>query len=211
MARLPLSGAQVRAHFDAAFWAQASPAKLNQALQALISLRVLAIRLSELNTVVADVAGGDTGARAQVLLIVDRRGLISWLRISPDLAGPAPATWAGADAAVQPAAPQVRLLVADITGGSCQPVHDLDPGTQAPLGAAVKLYVLDALGDAVAAGTAAPLPDRRTGWLLLKATVHGPRFISLFHSPLVRGPRNDLLMAAPVGGVVFLLAGGGSG
>ena len=187
MARLPLSGAQVRAHFDAAFWAQASPAMLNQALQALISLRVLAIRLSELNTVVADVAGGDTGARAQVLLIVDRRGLISWLRISPDLAGPAPATWAGVDADVQSAAPQVRLLVADITGGSCQPVHGLDPGTPAPLGAAVKLYVLDALGDAVAAGTAAPLPDRRTGWLLLKATVHGPRFISLFHTPLVRG------------------------
>ena len=183
----PCPARKVRAHFDAAFWAQASPAMLNQALQALISLRVLAIRLSELNTVVADVAGGDTGARAQVLLIVDRRGLISWLRISPDLAGPAPATWAGADAAVQPAAPQVRLLVADITGGSCQPVHDLDPGTQAPLGAAVKLYVLDALGDAVAAGTAAPLPDRRTGWLLLKATVHGPRFISLFHTPLVRG------------------------
>jgi len=87
------------------------------------------------------------------LLTVDRRGLISWLRISPDLAGPAPATWAGVDAAVQSAAPQVRLLVAEITGGSCQPVHGLDPDTPAPLGAAFKLYVLDALGDAVAAGT----------------------------------------------------------
>ena len=39
-----------------------------------------------------------------------------------------------------------------ITGGSCQPVHGLDPDTPAPLGAAFKLYVLDALGDAVAAG-----------------------------------------------------------
>jgi hypothetical protein len=47
--------------------------------------------------------------------------------------------------------------------------------------------------------------------LLLKATVHGPRFISLFTLPLSGDPRNDLLMAAPVGGVVFLLAGGGSG
>jgi beta-lactamase class A len=156
MARLPLSGAQVRAHFDAAFWAQVSPAMLNRALQALVSLRVLAVRVSELSTVVADVAAGDTGARAQVLLTVDRRGLISWLRISPAVAGPAPATWAGVDAAVQSAAPQVRLLVADITGGSCQPVHALDPGTPAPLGAAVKLYVLDALGQAVAAG--------RVGW-----------------------------------------------
>jgi beta-lactamase class A len=125
---------------------------LTQAPQTLVSLRVLAIRASELNTVVADVAAGDTGARAQVLLTVDRRGLISWLRISPDLAEPAPASWAGVDAAVQSAAPQVRLLVADVTGGSCRPVHALDPGTPAPLGAAVKLYVLDALGQAVAAG-----------------------------------------------------------
>ena len=152
-ARLPLSGAQVRAHFDAAFWAQVSPAMLNQALQALVSPRVLSIRVGELNTVVADVAAGDTGARAQVLVTVDRRGLISWLRISPDLAAPPLATWAGVDAAVQSAAPQVRLLVADVTGGSCQPVHGLDPGTPAPLAAAVKLYVLDALGQAVAAGT----------------------------------------------------------
>ena len=152
MARLPLSAAQVRAHFDAAFWAQVSPAMLNQALQEMVSLRVLAVGVSELNTVVADVSTG-SGLRAQVLLSVDRRGLISWLRISADLAGPAPATWAGVDAAVQSAAPQVRLLVADVTSGSCQPVHGLDPGTPAPLGAAVKLYVLDALGDAVAAGT----------------------------------------------------------
>jgi ORF 12 gene product N-terminal len=107
MAHLPLSAAQVRAHVDAAFWAQVSPAMLNQALQALVSLRVLAIGVSELNTVVADVSTG-SGLRAQVLLTVDRRGLISWLRISPDLAGPAPATWAGVDAAVQSAAPQAR-------------------------------------------------------------------------------------------------------
>jgi len=63
MAHLPLSGAQVRAHVDAAFWAQISPAILNRALQALVSLRVLSIRASELSTVVADVAAGNTGAR----------------------------------------------------------------------------------------------------------------------------------------------------
>ena len=151
MARLPLSGTQVRAHFDTAFLAQVSPAGLNQALQAMVSFRLLSIRLSELGTVVADVLVGGAAPPAQVLLTVDRRGLISWLKISPAVA-PAPATWAGVDAAVRSAAPQVRLLVADVTGGSCQPVHALDPGTPAPLAAAVKLYVLDALGDAVAAG-----------------------------------------------------------
>ncbi len=152
MARLPLSGAQVRAHFDTAFLAQVSPAALNQALQAMVSLRLLSIRLSELSTVVADVSIGGAGPPAQVWLTVDRRGLIGWLGIRPAVAGLSPATWAGVDAALRSVAPRVRLLVADITGGSCQPVHGLDPGTPAPLGAAFKLYVLDAVGDAVAAG-----------------------------------------------------------
>jgi beta-lactamase class A len=151
MGRLPLSGVQVRAHFDAAFLAQVSPAVLNQALQAVASFRLLSIRISELSTVVADVSTGGAGP-AQVFLAVDRQGLINWLRISPALAGPSPATWSGVDAALRPAAPQVRLLVADVTGGSCQPVHGLDPGTPAPLAATFKLYVLDALGQAVAAG-----------------------------------------------------------
>jgi beta-lactamase class A len=152
MPRLPMSDRQVRGHFDAAFLAQISPAVLNQALQAMVSFRLLSVRISELSTVVADVTVGDAGSRAQVLLTVDRRGLISWLRISPAVAAPSPATWAGVDAALRSVAPQVRLLVADVTGGSCRPVHSIDPGTPAPLGAAFKLYVLDALGDAVAAG-----------------------------------------------------------
>jgi hypothetical protein len=152
MARLPLPGGQLRAHFDAAFLAQVSPAGLNQALQAMASLRLVSVRVSELSTVVADVTIGGAGPPAQVFLAVDRQGLINWLRISPAPAAP-PAAWGGVDAALRSAAPQIRLLVADVTGGSCQPVHGLDPGIPAPLAAAVKLYVLDALGQAVAAGT----------------------------------------------------------
>ena len=63
-----------------------------------------------------------------------------------------PTTWAGVDAAVHSVAPQVRLLVANVTSGSCQPVHSIAPSTAAPLGSAFKLYVLDALGTAVASG-----------------------------------------------------------
>ena len=152
-AHLPLSDAQIRAHFDAAFLAQVSPALINEALlQEAITIRLLAVTVSELSTVVADVSTYHGSSRAQVLLTVDRRGLISWLRISPASTEPVPASWAGVDAVLRSVAPQVRLLVADVSNGSCQPVHSIDPGTAAPLGSAFKLYVLDALGNAVAAG-----------------------------------------------------------
>jgi beta-lactamase class A len=152
LARLPLSDAQVRAHFDAAFLAQVSPAVLNQALETVVSVKLLSIQVSELSTLVASASTGGAVQQAQVWLTVDRRGLISGLRISPATTGPAPATWAGVDAALRSVAPRVRLLVANVSSGSCQPVHSIDPATAAPLGAAFKLYVLDALSNAVASG-----------------------------------------------------------
>ena len=152
LARLPLSDAEVRAHFDAAFVAQVSPAVLNQALEEVVSVKLLSIQVSELSTLVASVSTGGAVQQAQVWLAVDRRGLISGLRISPATTGPTPATWAGVDAALRSVAPQVRLLVANVSSGSCQPVHSIDPATAAPLGAAFKLYVLDALSNAVASG-----------------------------------------------------------
>ncbi|MBV9206293.1 MAG: serine hydrolase [Actinobacteria bacterium] len=151
LAHLPLSDAQVRAHFDAPFVAQDPPAVLNQTLQAVVSIKLLSIEVSELSTLVALVSAGGAGSRAQVWLTVDRRGLISGLRISA-ATGPVPSTWADVDAVLGLAAPRVRLLVADVSNGSCQPVHSIDPATAAPLGAAFKLYVLDALGNAVASG-----------------------------------------------------------
>ena len=152
VAHLPISGAQVRAHFDAAFLDQVSPAVLNQALQAVVGVRLIWIQVSELNTVVVIVSGDGTVPRAQVQLTIDSQGLINGLRISPDTTEPTPATWAGVDAALRLVAPQVRLLVADVSNGSCQPVHSIDPATAAPLGSTFKLYVLEALGNAVAAG-----------------------------------------------------------
>jgi beta-lactamase class A len=151
-AHLPLSGGQVRAHFDAAFLTETSPALLNDALQAVTGAELVSVQVSELNTVVAIITAG-AAARDQVWLTVDIRGLISGLRISPVTAGSVPATWAQVDAALRSVAPRVRLLVADVSNGSCQPVHSIDPTTAAPIGAAFKLYVLDALGQAAASGT----------------------------------------------------------
>jgi beta-lactamase class A len=153
MAHLPLSDGQVRAHFDAAFLAESSPAVLNEELQAAPGAELVSVQVSELDTVIAFVSAGGAVAQAQVWLTVDSRGLISELRLSPASTGPTPATWADVDAALQSVAPRVRLLVADVSTGSCQPVHSIDPATPAPIGAAFKLYVLEALGAAIASGT----------------------------------------------------------
>ena len=153
MAKLPVPGAQVDAHFDAAFRAKVSPAVLDGALQTVAGAGLRWIQVSELNTVTALVSAGEAGTQAQIWLTVDAQGLISALRISPDTTGPTPGTWADVDATVRSVAPQVRLLVAGVSNGSCQLVHGIDPGAAAPVGAAFKLYVLDALGQSAAAGT----------------------------------------------------------
>ena len=152
-AHLPMSDAEVRAHFDSAFLAQVSPAMLNQGLQGATAAKLVAIQVDQPRTLVAVVSAGGGGPRVQVALAVDSRGLISGLTISPATPPPPPpTTWAGVDAAVRSVAPEVRLLVANVTSGSCQPVHSIDPATAAPLGSTFKLYVLDALGNAVESG-----------------------------------------------------------
>jgi beta-lactamase class A len=125
---------------------------LNQGLQAATGVKLLSIEVSEPSTLIAIVSTSGVIPRAQVALTVDSRGLINGLRISSASTAPVPVTWAGVDAAVRSAAPQVRLLVANVSNGSCQPVHSIDPAVAAPLGSAFKLYVLDALGHAVASG-----------------------------------------------------------
>ena len=148
-----LPDAEVRAHFDSAYLAQASPVVVSDELLALIGAELASVQVSQLNTVIATVSGGGAGAQTQIWLTVDGRGLISELRISPATAGPVPATWAEVDAAMRSVAPQVRLLVADVSGGTCRPLHSIDPDAAAPIGAGFKLYVLDALGRAVASGS----------------------------------------------------------
>jgi beta-lactamase class A len=152
-AHLPLSDAQVRAHFDAAFLVQVSPILINEALlEEAINIRLLAVKVSELSAVVADVSTYHGSSRAEVLLAVDRRGLVSLLRISPASTEPVPASWASVDTMLRSIAPQIHLLVADVSDGSCRPLHSIAPETPAPIASAVKLYVLNAVGSAVAAG-----------------------------------------------------------
>ena len=83
VAHLPISGAQIRAHFDSAFLAQVSPAMLNQALQGATGVKLLSIQVSEPDELIATVSTSGVLPRAQVALTVDGQGLISGLRIGP--------------------------------------------------------------------------------------------------------------------------------
>jgi beta-lactamase class A len=158
MAHLPISDADVRAHFDAGYLAMVNPAVLNQWLQAVnewlqaeTGAKLVSIKVDQPSMVAAGVSG-DAGPRARVGLTVGSRGLIGDLDISPAIAGPVPATWADVDAALRSVAPEVRLHVANVGNGSCQHVHSIDPDSAAPFGSVLKLYVLHALGSAVASG-----------------------------------------------------------
>jgi beta-lactamase class A len=158
LSHLPLSEEEARAHVDPGYLAMISPEGLDQWLQELDEglkgdPRLVSITVDEPDTAAGIVSAGGAGPRARVGLSVGSRGLIGDLDIHPAISGPIPVTWADVDAAFRSVAPQVRLLVAEVTDGACQPVHAIDPATAAPFGSVVKLYVLAAVGNAVAAGT----------------------------------------------------------
>ena len=151
----PISTAELRAHFDASFLAQHNPAQINQAFLELGGVAAVPVSVSQPRRLIATVMAGGPGPNLLMTIEVDARGLISGLEFGsalPVLPPSTPTTWPGVDAAIRSVAPQVRLLAAEVAGGSCRPVHSIDPGTTAPLGSAFKLYVLDALATAIAAG-----------------------------------------------------------
>jgi len=152
----PISGADVTAHFDKAFLAQVTPSQLNAALAGVTSLRLDAITTATPSTLVMTVTA-DGQSKLTVTMAVDSTGMISGLLLQPAgsaaASPPVPATWAGVDRQIRSVAPHVRLLVASVSGNTCAPIQAIGASTPAPLGSAFKLYVLDALARAIAAGT----------------------------------------------------------
>jgi hypothetical protein len=116
----PIPAAEVTAHFDHAFLAQVTPAELNTSFAGLSSLQLDSITTSTPGTMVFIVtANGST--RLRVSIAVDARGLISGLLLRPAGAppsalSPVPSTWAGVDRQIRSVAPEVRLLVASVSG-----------------------------------------------------------------------------------------------
>lgn len=154
--RHPIPAAEVTAHFDHAFLAQVPAAELNTSFAGLSSLHLDSVTTSTASAMVFIVtANGST--RLRVSLATDARGLISGLLLrpagaSPSALSPVPSTWAGVDRQIRSVAPGVRLLVASVSGHACRPIQAIGAAAPAPLGSAFKLYVLEALARAVAAG-----------------------------------------------------------
>src|ERR1022692_2175192 len=154
--RHPVPAAEVTAHFDHAFLAQVPAAELNTSFAGLSSLRLDSITTSTPGTMVFIVTANGS-ARLRVSLATDARGLISGLLLRaagapPSALGPVPSTWAAVDRQIRSVAPEVRLLVASVSGHACRPIQAIRAAAPAPLGSAFKLYVLDALARAIASG-----------------------------------------------------------
>jgi Beta-lactamase enzyme family len=96
---------------------------------------------------------GTTGSSDfTVDLTVDTQGLISGLLLKPLVVGAS--SWSAVDSDVRSAAPVVHLLVARVSDGRCAPAHTIEASAPEPLGSAFKLYVLDALANAISSGRA---------------------------------------------------------
>ena len=151
---LPIPAATVTAHFDKTFLAQVTPSELNSVLGKVTSLTLDAVASPEPSALVMKVTA-DGRTQLNVSLQVDSSGLISGLLLQPPAAATptVPTSWSGVESQIRSVAPQVRLLVASVSGGTCRPIQAIGATTAAPLGSAFKLYVLDALARAIAAGT----------------------------------------------------------
>ncbi len=154
VAHPPVPVPAIKAHFDSTFLAQIPASRLNSTFAAVRALRLDSITKSTPG-MLAFVVTANHGLRLAVTMATDTRGLISGLLLRPVGAPPAPAvptTWSGVDSMIHSVAPQVHFLLAAVNGSTCRPVHAIDATTPAPLGSAFKLYVLDALARAIAAG-----------------------------------------------------------
>jgi hypothetical protein len=151
---LPVSSAAIAAHFDNKFLAQVPTAEVNAVLAEIGPFHLVSISVAQpaaIDFVVA--TSGTTGSSDfTVDLTVDTQGLISGLLLKPLVVGAS--SWSAVDSDVRSAAPVVHLLVARVSDGRCAPAHTIEASAPEPLGSAFKLYVLDALANAISSGRA---------------------------------------------------------
>lgn len=152
--RLPVPDAEIRAHVaDGLLTAIGGPAGLNAGLGRLGRLTVTKVLEAQPDHASAEVSGPADDFLLAVH--VDAAGLIDGLSVT--LNDPPPASWAELDAQLAALGGRVSFTASRITRtGRCDVVHGVDENVARPLGSAFKLYVLGALGKAVA--------SRRASW-----------------------------------------------
>ncbi|HEX3782552.1 MAG TPA: serine hydrolase [Pseudonocardiaceae bacterium] len=147
-ANLPVPDSVLEQHFSAtALQAAGGPDKLNQLLGELGPLSLGKILDNEPTTVTAIISAAKTSYLGE--LVVDSTGLISSFGLGPYL--PAPQSWSALSTQLSTLAPQVSFAASEIQpNGQCRLLYGDNANTDRPLGSAFKLYVLGALGNAVA-------------------------------------------------------------
>jgi Beta-lactamase enzyme family len=147
-ANLPVPDAVLAQHFSAsALQAAGGPDKLNQILAELGPLTFGKILDDQPTKATATVSTGKATYLAAVA--VDATGLIDSLVFASYL--PAPTSWSALDTQLRALAPQVSFAASEIQpDGQCRTLYGDNANTDRPLGSAFKLYVLGALGQAIA-------------------------------------------------------------
>ncbi|WIY02484.1 serine hydrolase [Amycolatopsis mongoliensis] len=146
--RVPVSDAEVREHIaQVLLTAAGGTAGINGALAKLGPIELKQIVAEAPDHVAAAVHGPVDDYLLD--LHVDQAGLIDGLRASPD--DPVPVSWPEVDTQLATLGARVSFGASEILpDGRCQAVHGVHDDVQRPLGSAFKLYVLGALGKAVA-------------------------------------------------------------
>ncbi|WP_328646631.1 class A beta-lactamase-related serine hydrolase [Amycolatopsis sp. NBC_00348] len=146
--RVPVSDAELQQHIaQVLVTAAGGTAGINAALTGLGRLEVERVVTEAPDHVEAVVHGPADDYLLD--LHVDQAGLIDGLRATAD--DPVPSSWPEVDAQLAALGGRVSFGASEILpDGRCRDVHGVRDNVQRPLGSAFKLYVLGALGTAVA-------------------------------------------------------------
>jgi beta-lactamase class A len=149
----PATKPDLDAHFAASFLAAVPTDQLLAGFQQLRDMKLVDAKSDSTGMkLVAHLVISGQKLRAQLALDQDHK--IAGLLFEPDL-GEKPTSWDSAEEQLRKAAPHVQMLAAELDGGTCKPLHALDPKTELAIGSAFKLYVLLAVADRIAADTLA--------------------------------------------------------
>ncbi|WP_344422995.1 serine hydrolase [Amycolatopsis minnesotensis] len=151
-ARGPLPETEIRGHLASALLdASGGPSGVNAALAGVGRVTTTRLIDSEPGRSRAVVRGD--GASYVLTVRVDETGLVDDLGLVPEETPPS--SWSEVDDQLSPLGKRVSFAAGEVEDGRFRGVHGIDADTQRPIGSACKLYVLGALAQAVADGTAA--------------------------------------------------------